>query len=118
MLSRDSILQANDLPREKVQTPEWGEGTYVFVATMNGTERDAFEQSMLEGRKAANPNLNNIRARLGVRVIVDDQGTRIFRDEDAEALGRKSAKVLDRVFEVAQRLNGIGEKDVKALEGN
>lgn len=119
MLNRESILGAEDLPREKVLTPEWGAGTFVYVGTMSGAERDSFEQTILEDKKAdGKAKLVNVRAKLAVRVVQDEQGQRLFTDDDAEALGRKSAKVLDRIFDVGQRLNGIGAKDVKELEGN
>jgi len=39
-------------------------------------------------------------------------GDRLFADADIAALGSKSAKALDRVFAVAQRLNGIGSDQV------
>jgi len=63
-------------------------------------------------------NMANLRARLVALSVVDDKGTRIFTDDDVKALGKKSAKALDRVFSVAQRLNGIGESDVEELAGN
>ncbi len=37
---------ADDLPRETVSVPEWG--GEVLVRTMSGTDRDAFEASLLE----------------------------------------------------------------------
>ena len=37
---------------------------------------------------------------------------RLFDDGEIAALGRKSARALDRVFSVAQRLNGIGVDQV------
>ncbi len=132
MLTKDQILSASDLPTEEVQVPEWGGS--VFVRTMNGTERDAFEQDIIAARARdaeqneasdgvpnaakSNSELVNIRARLAVKTVVDAQGNRLFTDNDAAALGKKSGKALDRIFDVAQRLSGIGEKDVKELEGN
>lgn len=118
MLTKDQILNADDLPREPVNVPEWGTGAVVYVRTMSGAERDAFEQSVLDAKRNGTTNLVNIRARLAVKVLCDEQGKRLFDDQDAEALGRKSSMVLDRVFAVAQKLNGIGPKDVEALEGN
>lgn len=114
MLNRDSILAASDLPTEEVPVPEWGGS--VYVRTMSGTERDSFEQSIVDAKKGN--GMVNVRARLAVRVLCDDKGGRLFADSDADALGKKSGKALDRVFEVAQRLCGIGAKDVKELEGN
>jgi hypothetical protein len=40
--------------------------------------------------------------------LCDATGNRLFEDAEITALGRKSALALDRVFAVAQRLNGIG----------
>ena len=116
MLTKDQIMAVtNDLPTEEVPVPEWGGS--VFVRTMTGAERDSFEQTMLDNKKSGT-NLTNIRARLAARVVCDSAGARLFTDKDADALGGKSAKVLDRIFEVAQRLNGIGAKDVAELEKN
>lgn len=118
MLTKDAILSSTDLPSEEVQVPEWGGS--VFVRTMSGTERDAFEQSIIEGKtaKGSTAKMVNVRAKLAVRVLVDDKGVRLFTDADANMLGTKSGKALDRVFEVAQRLCGIGDKDIEELEGN
>ena len=38
---RDLILAASDRQKEKAEVPEWG--ITVFITTMSGTERDAFE---------------------------------------------------------------------------
>ena len=112
MLDRNSILQMDDLPKEKVSVPEWGNGD-LWVKTLTGSERDSFEQSMVQ--KKNKPNLNNVRARFAVLTICDDKGERLFSDNDAEALGKKSAAALDRVFEVAQRLNGFSDDDQREL---
>jgi hypothetical protein len=63
-------------------------------------------------------NLRNIRAKLVALTVVDEDGNRIFSDEDAEALGKKSAAALDRIFAVAQRLSGLRPEDVEELAGN
>src|SRR5690606_40748699 len=100
LLSRDAILQAQDLPTERVEIPEWnGE---VIVRGLTAAERDQFEQSIVETRgKDTRVNLRNIRAKLVALCVVDEEGKRLFKDEDAELLGRKSAVALNRIFEVA-----------------
>lgn len=111
MLNRDSILSSDDLPKELVSVPEWGGD--VYVRTLSGTERDSFEQSMIT--KKDKPNLDNVRARFAVLTICDEAGVRLFSDADAKQLGDKSAAALDRVFAVAQRLNGFSSSDVEEL---
>ena len=114
MLNKNQILKAEDLKKEKVNVPEWG--GEIYVRTMTGTERDSFEQEIVNTDESA--NLKNIRARLCVLTIIDDKGNRLFDANDIEALGRKSALVLDRIFQVAQRLNGITSEDVEELAKN
>ena len=110
ILSKDAILAADDLPRETVNVPEWG--GEVLVRTMSGTDRDAFEASLLE----KDGRMENVRARLVALTLCDLQGDRLFDDSEIAALGRKSARALDRVFSVAQRLNGIGVEQVDAAK--
>jgi len=110
LLSKAAILNADDLKTETVKVPEWGGD--VMVRTMSGTARDAFEQSLV----GSDGRMENVRARLVSLTMCDEKGERIFSDEEMLELGKKSAKALDRVFDVAQRLNGIGtkgESDVK-----
>lgn len=117
MLTRDAILKANDLPKEKVEVPEWG--GFVFVRSMNGLERDIFEQSIYDSNgKNKKANLNNIRARLCALTIVDDKGERLFSNDDIDELGKKNAKALDRVFTKARNLNGLNSNDIEELAGN
>lgn len=116
-LSREAILEAQDVQFEEVPVPEWG--GVVRVKSLTGTERDALEASMVQGKgKNVNVNLANLRAKLVARAVVNENDKRIFEDTDIIALGKKSASALQRVFEVAQRLSGLSAEDVDELTKN
>jgi hypothetical protein len=111
---RESILAADDLPRREVPTPEWAKfgAKSVWVRGLTAAERDDYEQSLTEraedGGVRAKVVQHNIRAAFVARVIVDAQGVRVFTDKDIEALGNKSAAVIDRLWDVGRELSGMG----------
>lgn len=115
LLSRDAILTADDRDYEEVDCPEWG-GT-VRIGTISGADRDRFETELARLNQAKSKD-TNVRARLVARCAVDEKGARIFSDDDATKLGMKSAKALDRCFDVAAALNGLSEKDAAQLEAD
>lgn len=113
-LTKKQILEAPDLKTVKVKVPEWGGD--VFVRTLSGLQKDRFEQSILEeGRRV---NLDNARAKLCALAIVDDKGNRLFNESDVAALGEKSSLALDRIYEVAQTLSGMGKGDIEEIVKN
>lgn len=125
MISKDQILQAKDLTKEKVMVPEWigkeqaPEEAFVFVRCLTGTERDKFESEIVQSRgKSLDVNMQNLRAKLLVRTIVDEEGNRLFTDTDINELGAKNASVLDKLFSIAQRLSGLTKEDVEDLTKN
>ena len=116
-LTKDQIVAAQDIKTEIVEVPEWGGA--VAVRELTGIERDAFEQSLLrltpEGKRE--PDLTNMRAKLCAACIVDGEtGDRLFTEATLGELANKSAVALGRVFQVAQRINGMG--DVEDAEKN
>jgi len=114
LLTRDLIDGADDLPYEDVPVPEWG-GT-VRLRTLTGSERDAFEGSILvQNGNSRRLNLKNARAKLLVLSLVDEDGKRLYAETDVAKLGKKSAKVLDRLFDKAQKLSGLTDEDVEEL---
>lgn len=105
---RDSILTADDLPRQKLEVPEWG--VTVHVRTMTASQRDS-----LEGAQTKDP-YRDIRARMAVYTVCDEHGTPLFTEADIAAIGRKSARALDKVFAVACKMNGFSKEDVDDLK--
>ena len=107
-LTKDQILEAKDLQSEAVEVQEWGGS--VLVRTMTGADRDAFEASLivtqLDGTRK--PNMTNMRAKLVALTVVDEAGALVFDVTDVDRLSLKSASALERVFTVAQRINGLG----------
>ncbi len=110
-LSREDILKVDDLEVRDVDVPEWG-GT-VRVRAMSGTDRDAYDASRMERREDGTfvATLENSRAKLVARSVVDDNGVLLFSEVDVVALGRKSAVALGRVFELAAELSGLAGGD-------
>jgi len=117
MLTREEILQAQDIEYEVVEVPEWG--GEVRVRAMTAAERDAFEASILRQTKSGvQVEMVNLRARLCAMTIVDEDGKRIFSDSDVAELGKKSAAALQRVFDAAMRLSKFGNEDIQNLAEN
>jgi hypothetical protein len=113
-LSKDQILAAEDIPTKDVEVPEWGGS--VRMRGLTGSERDAYELSLWQVRGEKRIlRMENARARLVAMCIVDENGERMFSDAEAKDLGRKSGKVLDRLFDEARKLSGLTAEDVEEL---
>ena len=117
LLSRDDILNVDDKVFEDIEVPEWG--GEVRVRGMSGAQRDDYEASILQQNGSDRKvNLANARAKLVARCLVDADGRLLFTADDVRALGRKSARALERVFDKARELSGMTEKDVESLAEN
>lgn len=116
-LTREQILEADDTQYETVACPEWGGD--VRLRSIRGSQRDAYEQSMLEQRGSDRKvNLRNARAKLIVLCAVDETGRPLFTTDDLRALGAKNAKPIDRLFSACQKLAGLSDDDVDRLTEN
>ena len=115
MLTREAILTATDLPFTEVHVPEWG--GIVRVQTMTGAAREKWEVAVF-GTDGKTRTTDNFRGKLIASTVVGEDGELLFTMEDAPALSKKSSKALDRVFDVAQELNGLKPNAVEKAAGN
>ena len=114
ILGRDDVLKADDLVKELVEVPEWGGS--VYVKGMSGTERDAYESSIMEQRgNKREVNLSNFRAKLVAFSVCDEDGKLLFSQKDVAEIGKKSAAALQRVYDVATKMSAISKEDVEEL---
>lgn len=116
LLNRDQILQYSDLKKELVKVPEWGGD--VYVREMAGWERDHWEARLISAKGNPIAILENVRATLAVLTVCGEDSKPLFELSDAIDLGKKSCGALDRILEVAQRLNKISDDDVDGIVKN
>jgi hypothetical protein len=114
ILTKEQILQADDITVETVPVPEWG--GEVIVRTMTGTDRDIWDNLLFKG--GSDDFLDNTRARLCACTIIDENRNLLFSEDDIIELGKKSSLALNRVFDVAKNLNGLGSKEIEDLAKN
>lgn len=116
-LTKEAILQADDLVMEKVAVPQWGGDIYIRV--MTAAARDKFDKGNLtktdDGYEA---NFDNVRARLVVLTACDEKGNPLFTEFDAVQLGLKNGEAVDLLAQVARRLNKLDQKDVEEAAKN
>ena len=121
ILSRQDILDADDILKELVEVPEWGGA--VYVKGLSGAARGKYEASIIavHGNKTIT-DVEGMRYKMAAITICDEDGKLLFSDKDIKALAEKSAAALQRIFDVAKRLSKISDEDVKelteALEAN
>jgi len=113
MLSKSDILTAKDIESEVVKVPEWNGEVMVYGLTL--AEKDIWTDSIIVDGKAT---MDGATTRLCALCIRDEKGKAIFTSHDITALSAKSAKALDRIFQVAQRLSGIGQEEIEETVKN
>jgi hypothetical protein len=112
-LTREQILAAPLEPkRVKITIKAWG-GTF-YVREWTAAELDEWEAAIVANDK------QNVRAITCVRSLVDESGSPVFDDADAEALGAKRGigGILDRIAKVARSLNNLDAEDFEVEKGN
>lgn len=112
LLTMEEILSADDTVYEDMKIKEWG-GTVRLQALTLG-EREQYEQDLqrLKGEVGEVDALENLRAKLIARTIVDEKGVNLFnynKVTEMNKLGGRSAAVMERIFDWALKANGIGE---------
>jgi hypothetical protein len=127
-LNREKLLQKQALKIEKVdlgKDEESGEELFVYVKEMTGREKDTWERSIIvekkneKGETEYDRNLANFRARLAVFTLCDETGKRLLQDSDIGTLSDSmGAKRLDKIMQVAQKLNSVTEEDKAVLVKN
>ena len=109
------------LPRrfERVELPEFGEDAHVFVKGFTAREKGRFETS-LQNKKGNRDKarVQEVRERLLVATVCDEDGTLIMSADDVSELGNQDSGVVSRLFDVAMRLCGMSDDDVEELAGN
>jgi len=117
LLTKEQVSAAQDLTTEEVEVPQWGGSVLVRGLTARG--RGQFMAMLVDQRKGGNrTRLEDLQVRLCAMSIVDEQGRRMFSDSEPSLLARKSARALQPIFEVAQRLSGLSDEQVEELSGN
>jgi hypothetical protein len=101
MLTRDTILSLDDLPRREVYVPEWKDS--VCVRALTGAERATFERIVFSDAATD----ESIMAKVVALCAVDGAGARLFTEEDVAALNGKNAKALHTVAQAALAFNAL-----------
>jgi len=106
--TRDAVLSQQDIIKQTVKVPEWGDE--VLIRGMTGSERDELDRHINAGDTAGT------REKIVAMSMCNEQGELLFSLDDIAELGKKSAKALERIAKEAMKLNGI--VPVEDMEGN
>ena len=116
-VDKAAIFAADDLPTEDVDVPEWG--GVLTVRTMTCGEQDEMFVDLADKRKGGKQvDIKGFRARLVQLTVVNGDGSLLFEKDDIPQLQKKSSLVMERIAEVAMRINGLTSSDVEAVAGN
>jgi hypothetical protein len=128
LMTREQILGAVDIAFEDIDLsdiPGWGT---VRIKDLSAAERDRLEAGMVRQQRQPKrgggvvmrqeTNLENIRARFCAAAMVGEDMRLLFTEADILALGQKSARALDRIFDRVRARNGLTEEAVNELVEN
>lgn len=121
-LTRDAMLAADDLETRDLYIPEKGWEGWIRIRTLTAAEKDGLEIGMVlattNGKTGETRQLDNIRARFVAAAVVDGEDRKLYSVDDVEALGKKAAPALSRIFAAIQDMNGISDDDIEEMEKN
>lgn len=114
----DEILAADDRKTLVVHVPEWN--TDITLRELSGAQREVIEFDVLDSQGRVNTSaLRGMRVKLLSMSIVHHETLKpLFGKKDMELLAEKSAVVLDRLFDEAQKLSGLVAGAVEEEEKN
>lgn len=87
---------------------------HINVKVHNVREREAYEEVAFVVNKSKEP----MRAVLFAHAVVDDEGNRLFSDDDIKDIAEYPSSVLVKVWDTYHRINGFTPQKVDEAEKN
>lgn len=110
-LTREQIDQADDA--KIIRVPAFGGEVCLRLMTVG--DRDSYELKLVEAGGKAIPDF---RSELLSRTLCDDKGVLLYPGaEGVEALKRRSADDMHKLWQAAMRHNALTEEEIKRLAG-
>ena len=109
-MTREEILSKRTLKQERINVPAWG-------GEVNVRELTAGEKERLEALYSGE-HTGTIQATVVSMVVLDDNGERVFTDDDIGALSSMSGSAIQAIFKAATRLSGVTTEAREELEKN
>jgi len=119
VLNKDMILTVEDYDIQTIHVKEWGGS--IILKSMTGAGRDRYETACIRqgaGQGAGKLDMTDLKALLLSMTIVGEDHKPLFTAKDVTALNTKNAKVINRLCEIAQKMNAIGDDGVEEAEKN
>lgn len=120
VLDRSAILKAaGGLKRKTVEVQIAELGGAVRLQELTGAEMSEWQGKItaqrLENRKV---QMKNRDAQLICLCLVDENGQRLFDDDEAAGIGEWGASVVKKLFDECAKLNGLTKEEAEDLEKN
>lgn len=121
MLNRDSILGARDFGLKEIDVPEWG-GT-IYLRKWSAKDRNAYIGKSVNVDEDGSGHVNyeaifDSQVWAVAMSICDEDGKRLFTDDELDLLATKNGDVIQRLCEEVYKLNGLAEKSVEESAKN
>lgn len=120
LLGKNQINEAVDRKWEDVSVPEWG--GEVRILELSAADRGYLDAGQIVANGATAQikveALKTYRDRLVAFALVDENFDRLYTNKDIVDLGKKSAKVIERLADKVLKLSGMGKYAVQDAEGN
>lgn len=113
MSLRDQVLQNAKLQIEPVEIPEWNLTIWVRELTVDERDQMIASQASFDNQgEMQDFDPRGIVALLFTLTACDENGDRLFNDDETSIVADLPVGGVDRVFEVAQRINRLRKSDV------
>jgi hypothetical protein len=110
LLSRDAILNAQDLATKDVEVKAWG-GT-IRLRMLTAAERAVLESQQMDSAA----KWSDFKVRVISMAAIDEEGNNLFTEDDLNAIKAKSGSVIDLLFLEANNLNKLSTLDTDEAE--
>jgi len=114
-LSKDDILNCDDVDKVEIDVPEWNGKVHIRVLT--GAQLGEFQALCMRAREDPK-HYKDLLVCLASLSLCDESGNRLIPEGQRGALALKSGAALKRIFDAAIDLNKIDEDAVDELEKN
>lgn len=109
---RNTILEAKDIPSERMHVKEWG--VDLLIKGMSAGERITLMQNAYDQR-TQQVNMAAVYPDVVVSCVHDpDTDEPVFTEADKDALMGKSSAAIEEIAAVGLRLSGIGQDEEEA----